>query len=322
MDAVRVLGVVAVVAGHVWSNSISVALFYPWHVALFFFLAGYLWNNKRNIGEEVAVRWRTILIPYIAWLGIIGAAYWAFLVVTHNFTLGSVAYTVYGGYFATRPFTAFWFVSVLFFTAVLYRTCQAVGPWVAPAVGVLGLVASYFFGLQMAKTPLGVALAAPCLLFFLAGECFKKYRSLLRHPQVAAAVTLTACAALVASGISRPLNIKHGDFGTPILSVVVSVLIPAAMVVLAEGLISKASPKLATSVSRLAEAALVVVLTHAAVLFVLHTDDSGGIIDLFAALVAPWALGLALLRSHRTAWLAGKRTRKAPEVVVMPDSQN
>ena len=70
IDSLRLLGIVAVVAGHVWSNELARDLLYTWHVPLFFVLSGYLWARDRSMALEVPNRWGTIGLPYTAWLSL------------------------------------------------------------------------------------------------------------------------------------------------------------------------------------------------------------------------------------------------------------
>src|SRR5262245_28525061 len=69
VDAVRIVGLVAVVAGHTLGGR---ELFYPWHMPLFFFLSGYLWTSGRSLPAEVQRRTRSLVVPYLFWLGVIG----------------------------------------------------------------------------------------------------------------------------------------------------------------------------------------------------------------------------------------------------------
>ncbi len=61
IDLIRLLGLIAVVAGHVWASRPIAG-----YVAIFFVLSGYLWSSQRDLREEVRYRAWTLLIPYAA----------------------------------------------------------------------------------------------------------------------------------------------------------------------------------------------------------------------------------------------------------------
>lgn len=106
VDMVRSVGIIAIVAGHVWGSSFITTIVYPWHVPLFFFLSGWLWK-ERTLVEEIHSRAKTLIRPYLFWL-------FAFLtiLVADQLKHGaidfmSLARVIYGGAYATRPFTTF-----------------------------------------------------------------------------------------------------------------------------------------------------------------------------------------------------------------------
>lgn len=55
-----------------------------------------------------------------------------------------------------------------------------------------------------------------------------------------------------------------------------------------------------------------VVLVHAVPLLILDTTSAGGVLDLVIALVGSWVLGLALLRTWLSPWVASVDTLAAP----------
>ena len=71
IDTLRIIGIAAVVVGHVWIDDTTRAVIYTWHVPLFFVLTGYFWTPGRPIGGELRKRWQTLGVPYLAWLVIL-----------------------------------------------------------------------------------------------------------------------------------------------------------------------------------------------------------------------------------------------------------
>lgn len=52
IDVVRVIAIVAIVAGHAWTRVRSALVVHAWHVPVFFILSGYLWSGRRSLRQE------------------------------------------------------------------------------------------------------------------------------------------------------------------------------------------------------------------------------------------------------------------------------
>lgn len=118
LDAVRVMSIIAIVAGHAWTRDRTALAVYPWHVPVFFFLTGYLWSGRRSLEDEARRRLSTLGRPYVFWLIV--------LAVPTVVLIGSeaderISGALRGGTQAIQPFTTFWFVSVLLATTLLFR---------------------------------------------------------------------------------------------------------------------------------------------------------------------------------------------------------
>ncbi|SCL59389.1 Fucose 4-O-acetylase [Micromonospora chersina] len=303
VDLLRIVGIAAVVVGHVWTDPVTRAAVYPWHVPLFFVLTGYFWTPGRPMAGEVRKRWRSLGLPYVVWFVLLFAALLAAEAATGEVAEGAFGNALYGGSAAVRPFSAFWFVSVLFLLALAYRAVERfpVAAWV---LALTGLAVAYLAPEVVTAGPLGALLVPACLVFVLAGRLLRQLRSHLS--MTTAAVMLALGAGLVITGLSAPLDVKAGDFGTPGVSVVTAVLISGGLLVLAEELDRRITGGSARTISELSACGIAVVLSHAAVLWVLHTPPSGGWLHLAAALVLPWAFALVALRTPASPYLLGR----------------
>lgn len=306
IDFVRVLGIIAVVAGHVWSSDLAKNLFYPWHVPLFFFLSGYFWRANRTRKDEVVKRGRTLGLPYAAWFAIIGLPYLIELIVSDRFGLEALARPLYGGSVAVRPFTTFWFVSVLFFTAVLYRLVTKLPVAAQAAIATAGLGAGYVAGDLLAKTPLAAGSALPCLSLMLIGTAAAHLHDRIPAKPLVGLALVAGGAALVWADISQPLDIKGGNYGTPIVSIIVACSISFGLVLVAEYVFRAASNGVNWFFTWLAAAGFATVLAHPAVLWVLGTPAMGTWTEFWIALLIPWAIGLLALRTPLSVWLTGQ----------------
>ncbi|MER7442383.1 acyltransferase [Micromonospora avicenniae] len=303
IDLLRVAGITAVVIGHVRSDDVTRAAVYTWHVPVFFLLTGYLWKPGRPLRVEWQRRWPTLGVPYLTWFLLLIAMLLAADAVTGRVASGTFADAIYGGSAAMRPFSAFWFVSVLFLLAVAYRLLERLPVAVAWGIALVGLVVAYVSPEAVTAGPLGVFLVPACLVFVLAGRLLRQVRP--RLSAGSGVLLLVLGAALVVSGLSTPLDMKAGDFGRPGLGVLTAVLISAGLILSAEALDGRLRQRASAVIGALSACGIAVVLSHAAVLWVLGTPAQGGLFDFAAALLLPWGFALLALRTPFAPYLAG-----------------
>lgn len=293
IDIVRLLGLVVVVAGHVWTQ-------YPigGYVAIFFVLAGYLWSAKRSVAEDLRYQAWKLLIPYFAWLGILAVPYFARLMTgsKEEVDLGLRALDLlWGGERATTPFTAFWFMTAIFVAAILFRILMLAPRWVY--FGCLGaaLVATVFDGQLLGDKPGAVDVGAVSILFMAAGHAYRKVEARTGRFQAGAAGVIVLCAVLVATGTSARMTLKEGDFGTPVLSVAVAILIALAAITLARPLAGALPVQAGQALTRIVQMGTPIILLHAVPLWLLPASVPQ-IVEFVAAWVFPICVALVLLR--------------------------
>lgn len=311
LDAVRVLGVVAVVVGHALGgapeepDNLVRLLTYSWHVPLFFFLTGYLWTRRRPLADEVRKRGTSLMLPYASWLLIIGVLYIPYITVrTGAVPFETIGTALWGGALMRGVFGPFWFLPVLFFVAVLRRALDGAPRGWLWAIALGGTAAGILWGREISVwAPLNVMLTGACLLFTLVGEEARKV-TLSRGAKIVVGTALLAAAGIALLVVRvAVLDIKLGDFGTPVASTLVSVEVCAALVWLFEALVP---PALAWGwvLTELATVSVVVLLVHSAVMFVLGAFlPPVGL--LVAALVCSWALAWFIHRTPASTMLAG-----------------
>ncbi|GAA1151912.1 acyltransferase family protein [Nocardioides aquiterrae] len=302
-DALRLLGLVAIVVGHAIPDDRVREAVYPWHVAVFFFLAGYLWKPDRTLADEARRRWRSLLVPYLAWVAIIGLPLLAYDDLTSRATVGErLSSFVHGGTYLHNPFLAFWFLPALAVAALLYRALHALlGARGAQAASLLALPLTFVHD-HIATVPWSVGVGAVAVFFVGAGHLVQQHRAWLPRLWPPA---LALGAALVASGLSTPLDMKAGDWGTPVLSFLVAALLSAGLLGLFEFAFRGGGP---AWISRAASLGLVLVLTHAVPLYL--TDYQLPRWALLASALGFGAL-MAYLARNRPA-LTGTRPAPAP----------
>lgn len=302
IDLVRLIAVGAIVAGHAFTKEVTQDWLYTWHVGVFFVLTGYLWKPGRTLQTEVSRRALSLGRPYIAALVLLTVA---ILLVRPDDALGTVAGAVTGGRFARMPFVTLWFVSALFFTAVIFRLMERLPYSLRWVIGIAGAAIAWTWSEPLSRTPLGIGYVATCLLYLLIGDALRRVRDRITRPLLFGVVALGVGVLLVVTGWASPLDIKLGDDGTPILSALASGAISIGLILAAEAIVRPGPfSRLCTL---LALPLLTVVLLHPLVLWLGIPSWAQFVIGM----LVPLALGLAALRTPLSPWITGQEPVRA-----------
>lgn len=310
IDLIRVFGVLAVVAGHVWTTEFTITTLYPWHVPLFFFLTGWFWTAGRPLRAEIQGRWRTLIRPYLGWFVVIGLAWfpWTIASAAASGPLGLVR-PFLGGQYIGRPYSAFWFVTALAVAAVALRVLERYPAWVPWTVAIAAVIVATVSPAVLRLPPASAGTAIAALVFVLSGSVARRWLPRVARPALGGAVCLLIGGIAVALG-SRPLDLKRADFGTPALSTVTAVILCCGLVLIGLALDRVVRGRLATEVSRLASVSIAVVLFHAAVIWVTEPVIPATLVFV-AATVVPWTAALLLDRTRLAPWATGRSLPRA-----------
>ena len=224
----------------------------------------------------------------------------------------------YGGADQPPPWWAFWFISVLFFVTVLRRLLEHLPSWIAWAVALTGLVLAHVIPESgLARTPLGVGLALPCLSYVLCGESFRRdvMPRLRRHRAVLGTALVLVGILAVRLGLP-PHNIKFSGFGAFLLTPLVGVVMAAGMVLVFSTFVEHQLRTLArrtgtgralrSSTTALTRTGTVVVLLHGLVLMeLMRLGVEDNLAKFTVTLGLSWAVGLALLATPLSRALTG-----------------
>ncbi|MFL0421049.1 acyltransferase family protein [Micrococcus luteus] len=326
MDALRLVSIAAVVLGHAYLTDLTFSRYLEvWRMPLFFFLTGYFWTRGRPWAEDARNRFRSLMVPYLVWAVLMSVAAFVWFADDPDLLRRLMLSGWYGGADQEPPWWAFWFISVLFFATVLRRFLERFPSVVAWAVGLAGLAWAHLMpDSAIARTPLGIGLALPCLLFILSGEMFRRHVQprVRRHRTLIGVGLVLLGLAAVRLGLEPP-NIKFGGFGTPLLTPAVGVLMSAGMVLVfgstVEGLLRAFARRTGTgealrrAITALVRTGTVVVLLHGGVLLWimrLGVEDNGAKFAL--ALGLSWLTGLALLATPVSQAFTGAPRRWYP----------
>lgn len=308
LDAVRLVGTFAVVAGHVWTEPFALKFLYTWHVPVFFVLSGYLWTQGRSLRQEFVSRSRSLLLPYATWLIIISAfAVPLQLAVGSQSLVGSLRALGLGGAYIGQPYSAFWFVTALFVAAVAFRTLEVAPLWVGTSIAGASLILAYAFPGLLARVPESIGVALACLVFVYAGSGLKAMRMRIKHGVAVGALLIASSVCLVVAGLVAPLDLKYGYFGTIGLSVLVAIAISVGLVLVAEGLVPLMGRRIENAISVLASCGFFVILTHAVILWCARDLGWPHLVVFAFALIVPWMAAIGLRKSKLAPALLGLR---------------
>lgn len=326
MDALRLVSIAAVVLGHAYLADLTFSRYLEiWRMPLFFFLTGYFWTRGRPFARDARGRFKALMVPYLVWAVVMSAAALAWFGDDPERLQRLMAAGWYGGADQEPPWWAFWFISVLFFATVLRRFLERFPTAVAWGVGLAGLAWAHLVPESaIARTPLGVGLALPCLLFILSGEAFRRrvQPRIRRHRTLLGLALVGLGLAAVALGL-EPHNIKFGGFGTPLLTPLVGVLMSAGMVLVFGAAVERilrefarrtgSGQALRRVITALVRTGTVVVLLHGWVLmWVMRQGVEDNLLKFVLALGISWLVGLALLATPLSKPLTGARRRWFP----------
>ncbi|WP_344130012.1 acyltransferase [Luedemannella flava] len=317
VDAVRVIGLVAVVAGHAYEGGLRSAL-YPWHAAVFFVLSGYLWTSARPFAAEVQRRVRSLALPYVAWLAVIVVVLVVWQMATGKPAAGLPGTLLDG----EPPLQGWWFVTALMAACLLYRLAERV-PWRWRGLIVAAaLAAAYPVGPAIAAVPLSVGVAVPCVAFVFAGDALRRYRSRVSAPLPTGALLVLVGAVVFAAGLSPVLDLYSGQLGTPALGFAAAAAISVGLVLIGEASVDRLPVRVRAAIVQLAAAGIVVVLTHSAVLWLLSEHEPPHL-AVAVAVVLPWLAGLVLARTRLAVLTNGSgpplvRLRRLPVRAPIP----
>lgn len=298
IDLLRVLGVLAVVAGHIGTGYWIKHGLYSWHVPLFFYLAGYFWSSRRTVSEEIRNRWETIGKPYLFWLAV-GTAIFVIPRVVESGSLKPLLPVVWGGALLTRPFQGFWFMTALLAGTVVYRLTSK--SWkLSAAASITVLIAGMLAGQVVRLAPADILVGIACIIWILVGRVHRRHQGF----PVIVWLSLLLCGFAVAL-LTAPLDLKQADFGVPVLSIVASLMICFGLVEAFSRLGGILRDGASRAITAAAQSSLAVVLGHGFVLEPLGHFTDRWFPGLLLAFAIPLAIGLVARRTVFSRWVTG-----------------
>jgi fucose 4-O-acetylase-like acetyltransferase len=226
IDAMKGLAIILVVLGHAIQlydprlmNSLPRLVIYSFHMPLFFFLSGYVAfasARKYTADKLLSKRFKNLIIPFLSWYFIIGAAW---ILLFSNTGLRQYSWTL-----VDNPIAGRWFLLVLFWCFVLLVLAN----WLAGRLKVFAyllvlfvpIVIPLMLGLKMSTSLLGFSMVSRVLPFFFAGYLLFEYKDgiagfLTRHK---ALTRSAASAVLLAFPLLIVVSLLIGHARSPVFA--------------------------------------------------------------------------------------------------------
>lgn len=221
LDIFKGIGISAVVVGHV----MTWRYVYSFHMPLFFLVSGYTFHVRENELEWFWTCCRRYLLPYFSFLVLLNVC----TLLLYGNRLSMYKF-LYGGCELMGIYGTFWFITVLFLAliilnAVIKRRVNVL------FVIVFCLLLSYFFYYNGVSVRWNAQVVPFALVYMLIGYTYKNHIDEIDHLLTKNGYKyilyfFVACASIVPVFILQVrMDMKQTDFGIPILSLVVSLLI-------------------------------------------------------------------------------------------------
>lgn len=225
IDIARGIGILLVVLGHVTKNEDTVKLIYSFHMPLFFFLSGYLFDrNQYDIRTFVTRKAKNLLIPYLFFYLLTLTLYYLVEVRVQSgdpFTWRLLIPLVWGsnvnGLMAHN--IVLWFLPALFSTEVLFRILSEwFRPvWLPLVVGLCAAAGLLCYAVRLQGLPMGVNVALIALVFYATGNLLKKHIDAFSCRKVLLPTLFVGCTAvlfvaLMCGGLER-VDMASGRYG-------------------------------------------------------------------------------------------------------------
>lgn len=302
VDVARGIGILAVVIGHVWTRGPLRDAMYSFHMPLFFLLSGLL-SRPQSVARFTARQIAGQMRPYAAFLLLLILADQIIEPLKGGRPIfhawpDDLLPILLGGYWLRGPYTIFWFVPCLMMARIAFNALLVRWPdpldrrWFMLVPPVLAL--AYAAGWATPASPLGLVTVPMAFALLWVGSAWARVRW---RNGMAVPLAIFSIAGL--AGLLPTLNMKVGDYGWPIVSIVSAVASSLLIMRLSARITSFATP-----LAALGQASLVIMYLHVAMIHYLSPY-----------LGKPWLLAIALTAPFAIDWLI-RRSRRASALLL------
>lgn len=234
IDALKGLGILLVVAGHIFVGDVS-RFIYVFHMPLFFIVGGMLFDIRPDKADFFYRKVTHLIVPYISFLLLIKVVQWGLYWVSDDYQVRNIyfelASMVLGGPYLTGWTGVFWFVTCFFITQQLvnYILCEFTSGWAAIIFSFMYVLATINSEFNPSiKVPLGLNLVLIAGPFFYLGYLYKK--GIVRPGVLLSSLVILSGAGFFLSGADLAYDIKYTNYGVPFFSFILSAIIVFSLV--------------------------------------------------------------------------------------------
>lgn len=128
LDLFRAFGIILMIMGHIKFGGFFDKWIHAFHMPMFFFISGWFFKTKENVGAQIRKKTRSLLLPYIffeltLWvlLMLFVSEYRSLLTLQYIFTENTYKIPIDSGTFGISPIPgAMWFLTAIFFSETIY----------------------------------------------------------------------------------------------------------------------------------------------------------------------------------------------------------
>lgn len=341
IDALRVFSIAMVVLGHAGTFDGS-TLLSIWRMPLFFILSGFfLVPYGRSLRVEVARRWETLVIPYLAWSVVITLV----VIVVKWSDPAELLHHLHTGWRGGTGRSIFWmsswFLLTLAVSAVLLRFLERYPRWVAWAVGIGSIALSRAFveltradildGHPFAEMPLRLGVSLPVMFYLLIGQEIRSrimpaVMELSATRATSIGTVLVTAPLFLAAHFDVPAHYIHaGLFGWPMITPAIAITVTIGFLMIFTTGVNTLLHRwvmIGRLVGRLVRTGSTVVLGHGLVLLYLHALGLNGssfaelLIRFVLTLVVAFGVGLLINMSPAARLLSGVPRERPVRVTI------
>lgn len=190
IDYAKAIGITTVVMGHsVYTNPHIVDVIFLFHMPLFFFISGYLFNAGKTIDEITKSNARTLLVPYILFnlilicINVVQCIAKLMLTGENSFqkNVFELAYNAMLGFGGNLPVGTTWFLLALIWCKYIMWTIVNCKRWQAILMVAVVFAVLFVYYQYGYKYPYCIASGCAGAFPFAAGYAFKRWGSKLEN---------------------------------------------------------------------------------------------------------------------------------------------
>ena len=227
IDILKGLGILSVVIGHLYPECRWVFIY---HMPLFFVLAGYTLNLRTPFRNFVHKKSKRMLLPYLSFFVLLAA-------MQCSLNLRQLLSFVYGGQKLCGVYSVFWFITVLYMAEVGMRC--AIRRFRLDIIFVASLVLGY--SLSGTKNwPWNLNVVPMAMAYMCVGLFLKKHSDIMdKIPSCVKWLLLLSMTLVPIMPNELLLDMKYANFGFPVLSFIISVVVVVILMLFSKELFDK-----------------------------------------------------------------------------------